>query len=284
MERLLRRSQPRASRHVSTTVRNSRRRVSDHQHPNCCVVRPCFCARRFDQRIKHQSYSFIAASRASGSKSKEISKLESGSAPAPFFASPACRFRAGLEGGVEVEVAAAAIEEGRRGTVVAVAAGFVRGGRNGFLTPAEYRGCGVLDGGALRVMPSARLDPPCVCDAGTAGIIEVAEARRWESCEFEAVGAAVGPPPLDHSAAAGGGRGAPGPTGNGTRSAVGGGVGAARTGVGEGGSSRFFWECLVIVAAGRGGEWCVPFCGPVEVELGTGGSSTSLMTPTSFIS
>jgi hypothetical protein len=61
-----------------------------------------------------------------------ISKLESGSAAAPSFASPACRFRAGSEGEVEVEVAAAI--EGRRGTVVAVAAGFARGGRNGFLT------------------------------------------------------------------------------------------------------------------------------------------------------
>jgi hypothetical protein len=112
------------------------------------------------------------------------------------------------------------------------------------LTAAEYRGCGVLDGGALRVMPSARLDP-CVCDAGSADIIEVevvdvVEAQRWESSDFEA----IDPPPLGHSAAAGGGggggggRGGPGPTG--TWSAVGGGIGAAREGVGEGGSSRFW--------------------------------------------
>ena len=196
-----------------------------------------------------------------------MSKLESGSAPpAPSFASPACRFRAGLEG--DVEEAAAAMEEGRRGTVVAVAAGFARGGRNDFLTAAEYHGCGVLDGGRLRVMPSARLDP-CVCDAGSADIIEVevvdvdvdlevVEAQRWESNDFEAVSAAVGPPPLDHSAPAMGGdwgRDAPGSGPTGTRSAVGGGggVGATRMGVGEGSSSRFFWECLVVrVAAGRG--------------------------------
>ena len=227
------------------------------------------------RRIKHQSYSFIAASKASGSKSNERSrsKLESGSAPPPpSFASPACRFRADLEVGVgvEVEVAAAAIEgEGRRGTgtgtVVAVGVGFARGGRNGFLTAAEYRGCGVLDGGALRVMPSARLDPPCVCDAERIGIIEVVvvvvEAQLWESGRFVAVGAAAG------GGGGGGGRDVPGPTEDGNGSAVGGdGVGAARTGVGEGGSGRFFWECLVRVAAGRGGKWGVPFCGPVEVE------------------
>jgi hypothetical protein len=97
-------------------------------------------------------------------------------------------------------------------------------------------------------------------------VVVVVEAQRWESSGFEAVGDAVGPPPpLDHPDAAEaeaggggcGGRGAPGPigTGNGTRSAVGGGVGASRTGVGEGGSSRFFWEeCLVRVAVGRGGK------------------------------
>lgn len=39
------------------------------------------------------------------------------------------------------------------------------------------------------------------------------------------------------------------------------GIGGAeeRTGVGEGGSIRF-WECLVVSVA-RGGKSCVPFCG-----------------------
>ena len=43
-----------------------------------------------------------------------------------------------------------------------------------------------------------------------------------------------------------------------------------RTGVGEGGSIRF-WECLVLSVA-RGGKGCVPFCGRVE----TGGLIPSL--------
>jgi hypothetical protein len=43
-----------------------------------------------------------------------------------------------------------------------------------------------------------------------------------------------------------------------------------RTGVGEGGSIRF-WECLVLSVA-RGGKSCVPFCGRVE----TGGLTPSL--------
>jgi hypothetical protein len=43
-----------------------------------------------------------------------------------------------------------------------------------------------------------------------------------------------------------------------------------RTGVGEGGSIRF-WECLVLSVA-RGGKGCVPFCRRVE----TGGLIPSL--------
>ena len=46
-----------------------------------------------------------------------------------------------------------------------------------------------------------------------------------------------------------------------------------RTGVGEGGSIRF-WECLVLSVARGGKSWesCVPFCGRVE----TGGLTPSL--------
>jgi len=48
------------------------------------------------------------------------------------------------------------------------------------------------------------------------------------------------------------------------------GVGGGRMGVGEGGSSRFFRECFVVVAVvvGHGGRWFVTFCG----RVGTGGS------------
>ena len=260
---------------MSTTARNSARTSENTQ----VVVRaPWFCPRRLDCIIHHhadknQSYFFIAASKASGSKSNEISKLESGSAPAPSFASPPCRFRAGL-------VAAAVTIEGETRDTVA---GLGRGGRNGLLTAEEYCGCGVLDGGTMRVMPNARLDP-CACDAGSAGTIEVevevaevelvvVEVQRRESgdLDLEVVSAAVGPPPLDDSAAnAAGGGGRGGPKVTGTRNAIGSGVGAGRAGVGEGSSSCFWGGCLVRGAAGRGGKWCVPFCGSVEAE--TGGS------------
>ena len=136
---------------------------------------PVLLSRRLDAPHRNQSNFFIAASSASGSKSNERSKLESGSA-APLFPSP-CRFRDDLESCGEVEVAAAAAAgEGKRGTGALLAPGAdrARGGRNGFFAAAEW---GVLDGArsTLRVMPSARLDP-CACDAGSgrsAGVTEV---------------------------------------------------------------------------------------------------------------
>lgn len=163
----------------------------------------------------------------------------------------------------------------------------------------------MLDGArittTLRVMPSARREDPCVCDAGRAGdaidaVVEAevamdlkveTEVEEAQYREKEDVSGMAGSPPFvlvgDSSVAAagrggGGGRDAvrtgvdDGGTGTGTEGCDGFcddlsravpdarifgedvfvvGVGAGRTGVGDGGSSRFFWECLV-VAAGRG--------------------------------
>jgi hypothetical protein len=118
----------------------------------------------------------------------------------------------------------------------------------------------VLDGGRLRVIPSARLDP-CVCDAGSAGITEVVVVdvelelevvvvvvQRRESGGLEVVTARVGPL-LDDSAAAATGGGGDGSGLTNTRIAVdASGVGAGRTGAGEGGSSRFWgeWEWYLV--------------------------------------
>ena len=131
-----------------------------------------------------QSYCFIAASNASGSKSNEISKLESGSPTEPFLPLPSscrrCRCESceckevrgicGFVAGTGIVVVACEAE------AAAAAAGRVRGGRNGFLVAAESGvfldddGVDVDDEnerGTLRVMPSARLGPcPCVCDGG----------------------------------------------------------------------------------------------------------------------
>jgi hypothetical protein len=85
-----------------------------------------------------QSYCFIAASNASGSKSNERSKLESGSALEPFLPLPSscrrCRCEScecdGVQGicGLACEAALA---------LAAAAAGRARGGRKGFFVAAE---------------------------------------------------------------------------------------------------------------------------------------------------
>ena len=125
-----------------------------------------------------------------------------------------------------------------------------RGGRNGFLTAAE---CGALLAdaarGTLRVIPSARLDP-WPCDAGGASV---------GPCDGN-LGGEVDARIAGSLFAAGGWE----PTG--ARSAIG--VGGGRTGVGEGGSRRFFRERFVVVVVEHGGRLFVWFCGRVE----TGGS------------
>ena len=108
--------------------------------------------------------------------------------------------------------------------------------------------------GTLRLIPSARLDP-WPCDAGSASV---------RPCDG-GLGGEVDARIAEGLFAAGGWE----PTG--ARSAMG--VGAGRTGVGEGGSSRFFRECFVVVVvvvvehSGRLFVF-VQFCGRVE----TGGS------------
>lgn len=161
--------------------------------------------------LQTQSYFFIAASNASGSKSNEISRLESGSVPALFPSS--CRCWARLNSCEEV------VAEGNRDAGAGV--GRARGGRNGFLIPAE---CDVLDDDerddTLRVMPSARLDACTCCDCGSADVIKVEAERvdvdvdadvrcRGSDCNSCVVIGAGDPSPLDDTpsiAAAGGGR------------------------------------------------------------------------------
>jgi hypothetical protein len=94
-----------------------------------------------------QSYCFIAASNASGSKSNERSKLESGSAPPePFLLPSSCRRCRCESRECECDEMVARIcgFVTAAGTVVACeaaaadgAAGRGRGGRNGFLVAAE---------------------------------------------------------------------------------------------------------------------------------------------------
>ena len=97
-----------------------------------------------------------------------------------------------------------------------------------------------------RLIPSARLDP-WPCDAGSASV---------RPCDG-GLGGEVDARIAEGLFAAGGWEL---PTG--ARSAIG--VGAGRTGVGEGGSSRFFRECFVVVVVEHGGRLFVQFCGRVE--------------------
>jgi hypothetical protein len=122
---------------------------------------------------RNQSYFFIAASNASGSKSNEISKLESGSAPESFLLESCRRCRCES---CECDEVGRICGFVAAGTVVAcdvaaaTAVGRTRGGRNGFFVAAEW---GLLllllledddenERGTVRVIPSARL----VCDGG----------------------------------------------------------------------------------------------------------------------
>jgi hypothetical protein len=224
--------------------------MSDRQQSNCRVARLCFCPRRLDvsytatrQNINRIPSLPLPRPRGQNRTRYQYIKARVWIRRGALFCVPRLSISGRLGGRSRSRSSGSNRGETRHR----------RSGGRGLRERRTERlsdsACGVLDGGALRVMPSARLDP-CVCDAGSVDIIKdevevvdvdlEVEAQRWESSDFDVVGAALGgPPPLDHSAAAGGrvcGRGCPGPTG--IRSAVGGG-GAARTGVGEGGSSRF---------------------------------------------
>ncbi len=125
------------------------RKTSDHNGRTVQV--PCRVPHPIEKTLAYrhdQSYCFIAASNASGSKSNEISKLESGSDPEPFLLPSSCRRRCcccrcescecdevrGICGGfvAEAEEVCGVGDGAGPG-----AAGRVRGGRNGFLAAAE---------------------------------------------------------------------------------------------------------------------------------------------------